>query len=223
MLFAGHMALAYLVNQPLKKKWRLTYSLPLLFCASILPDLDFIFSPFVPHHTLTHSLTFWSLICLVLIIVKRANGIPYAIGILSHFLIGDFITGNPTLFYGVSDQTFGNFTTMLSSEYGEDYAMLYPAAVDAVMVALFLIYAIVRKSIPPLFSFPIKHVLILGLVILSIVIGRLKSQILFVSLNQNEIIFCAYLLIVLSQIIFLACIVKGTTRHSIKQLTSADS
>ena len=109
MLFAGHMILAYFLNQILKRKWHFTYSLPLLFCASILPDLDFIFGPVIPHHTLTHSLTFWSALCLILILIKRLNGLPYVIAILSHFLIGDIITGNPTIFYGLSNQTFGNF------------------------------------------------------------------------------------------------------------------
>jgi LexA-binding, inner membrane-associated putative hydrolase len=116
MLFAGHMALAYFLNQTVSKKWKLSYSLPLLFCASILPDLDFILSPVIVHHTVTHSLTFWTAICLGLIIKMRINGVPYAMAILSHFLVGDIITGNPTLFYGFSNQTFGNFSTTLSSD-----------------------------------------------------------------------------------------------------------
>lgn len=223
MLFAGHMVLAYFLNQPLKKKWHITYSLPLLFCASILPDMDFIFSPIIAHHTITHSLTFWSLISLAIIIIKKLDGFPYVIAILSHFLIGDIITGNPTLFYGFSNETFGNFGTTIKSEYGKDYEMFYSAAVDAAMVGLFVMYALTKKNLPPLFSFPIKHVLILGLVVLSIFIGTLKTQILFAALNQNEIVYTAYLVIVLSQMIFLAIIMKGTTSVSVRQLTKADN
>jgi hypothetical protein len=223
MLFAGHMVLAYFLNQPLQKKWHITYSLPLLFCASILPDMDFIFSPIIAHHTVTHSLTFWSVICVALIIIKRLDGLPYVIAILSHFLIGDIITGNPPLFYGFSDQTFGNFSTTISSEYGKDYEMLYAAAVEVAVVGLFVIYTITKKNLPPLFSFPMKHVLVLGLVALSIFIGTLDTQIVFATTNQNEISYLAYLMILLCQIIFLAIFVKGTSRISVRQLTKPDT
>jgi hypothetical protein len=221
MLFAGHMVLAYFLNQPLQKKWHITYSLPLLFCASIVPDMDFIFSPIIAHHTVTHSLTFWSVICVALIIIKRLDGLPYVIAILSHFLIGDIITGNPPLFYGFSDQTFGNFSTTISSEYGKGYEMLYSAAVEVAMVGLFIMYSITKKNLAPLFSFPMKHVLILGLVVLSIFIGTLDSQIHFATTNQNKIAYSAYLMILLSEIFFLAISVRGTSRVSVRQLTKA--
>ena len=158
MLFAGHIILAYFINQGLKRKFQLYFSLPLLFTASILPDLDLLFSPIIPHHTLTHSLTFWSLICISLTIIKKRFALPYVIAILSHFLIGDVITGNPTLFYGLSNQTFGNIRSDFSSRYGADYAMLYQTLVEAVMVCMFVVYAMVNRNLPSIFSFPIKHV-----------------------------------------------------------------
>jgi hypothetical protein len=213
MLFAGHMVLAFFINQTVKKKIHFSYSLPLLFCASVLPDLDFLLSPVIPHHTLTHSLTFWFVICLALIIVKKRDGLPYALAILSHFLIGDIITGNPTLFYGLSNQTFGNFRSAMSLQYGEAYGMLYQASIEAIMVALFVAYVLGKKrGIPPLFSFPVKHVLIFGLIVLSILVGTIKNQILFVVSNQNEIIYSAYIIIVVSQLIFAATIVRGTMK-----------
>ena len=221
MLLAGHMVLAYLIIQIIKKKWHFTYSIPLVFCASILPDLDFIFGPIIPHHTLTHSLTFWAMLCLILILIKRFNGLPYVSAILSHFLIGDFITGNPTLFYGLSNQTFGNFRFNITSHYGEAYGMLYQAVVDAIMVGLFVGYVITRKNFPPLFSFPVKHVLIFGLVVILILVGSLKSQILYLAINQNDIVYSAYTIIVLSQVIFVGLVTKGTTTLSPRQFTRA--
>ncbi len=220
MLFAGHMVLAYFLNQALKRKFQLyfTFSLPLLFAASILPDLDFLFSPVIPHHTITHSLTFWSLICLALIIIKKQAALPYVIAVLSHFLIGDIITGNPTLFYGLSNQTFGNIRSDLSSLFGADYGMLYQALVEAAMVSMFVVYAISGRGVPSIFSFPMKHVLIFGIVLLLILVGTLKSQILFVVTNQNEIIYISYAIIVLSQMIFAAIITKGTIKISIRNV-----
>jgi hypothetical protein len=68
-----------------------------------------------------------------------------------------------------------------------------------------------------------KHVLILGLVVLSIFIGTLDSHILFATTNQNKITYSAYLMILLCQIIFLAIFVKGTSRVSVRQLTKPDT
>ena len=222
MLLAGHMVLAYFINQIIKKKWHFTYSIPLLFCASILPDLDFVFGPIIPHHTLTHSLTFWALLCVILISIKRLKGLPYVVAILSHFLIGDTITGNPTLFYGLTNQTFGNFRINIASQYGEAYGMLYQAAVDAIMVGSFVGYVIYRRNFPPLFSFPLKHVLILGLVVLLILVGTLKSQILYLTINQNDIVYSAYTIIVVSQVIFAAVITKGTRTMSLPQFMTTN-
>ena len=217
MFFAGHMALAYILNQMLKRRIKISFSLPLLFCASVLPDLDFMFSPAITHHTLTHSLTFWSLICLTILILRRFSGLPYVIAILSHFLIGDIITGNPALFYGLTNVTFGNFQASLSSEYGQPYAMLYQAAVEAIMVASFTVFGIARRNIPSLFTFPLKHVLILDLVVLLIVVGTLKTQLVYVTVNQNPIIYIVYAIIILSQIVFAAVITKGTKRICLRQ------
>jgi hypothetical protein len=149
--------------------------------------------------------------------------VPYIIAILSHFLIGDIITGNPPLFYGFSDQTFGNFSTTISSEYGKGYEMLYSATVEVAMVGLFVMYTITKKNLAPLFSFPMKHVLILGLVVLSIFIGTLDSQIHFATTSQNNIAYSAYLMILFAQIFFLAISVRGTSRVSVRQLTKAGS
>lgn len=219
MLIAGHMVLAYFLTQPFVKKWHIQYSLPLLLAAAVLPDLDFIFYPIVTHHTLTHSITFWSLICVGLILIRRPEGLPYVVAIMSHFLIGDLITGNPTLLYGFSDQTFGNFRSAIISQFGQDIGMLYWSAVDAIMVCLFGLYAVWKKNIPSIFSFSLRHVLVLGIVVLTIFVGTLKSQILYVTQSQNEITYAAYAMIILSQIVFAVIIIRGTKRNSLKVLT----
>ena len=163
------------------------------------------------------------MLCLILVLIKRLNGLPYVVAILSHFLIGDIITGNPTLFYGLSNQTFGNFRINIAYQYGEAYGMLYQAAVDAIMIGLFVGHVITRKNFPPLFSFPVKHVLIFGLVVLLILVGTLKSQILYLAINQNDIVYSAYTIIIVSQVIFAAVNTKGTTTISLRQFTRADN
>src|SRR5207244_11631347 len=99
------MILSYFVN---RTSWmnKITYSLPLIFAASILPDTDFIFSPFFPHQTITHSLTLWVLLYAPLLIIKKWRILPYFAATLSHFLLGDFITCDSLLFYGLFYQFF---------------------------------------------------------------------------------------------------------------------
>lgn len=216
MLIAGHMVLAYFLTQLFVKRWHIHYSLPLLLAAAVLPDLDFIFFPIVTHHTLTHSITFWLPICVGLILIKRLEGIPYVVAIMSHFLIGDIITGNPTLLYGFSDQTFVNFRSAIISQFGQEIGMLYWSAVDAIMVCLFGLYAVWKKNIPSIFLFSLKHVLVLGIVVLAIFIGTLKSQLLYVSQSQNEITYAAYAMIILSQTVFAVMMIRGTERNSLR-------
>jgi hypothetical protein len=96
--------------------------------------------------------------------------------------------------------------------------MLYRTGVEALMVTLFAVNAVVKRNVPPLFSFPLKHVLILGIVALSIFIGTLKNQILFLNLNPNEIVYFAYCVSLLSQLIFVVIIIKGTSRVFLTQL-----
>ena len=90
------------------------------------------------------------------------------------------------------------------------------------MVAVFAMYVIIRKNMPSLFSFPVKHVLILALVVILILVGTLKGQILYVSMNQDNVVYTSYTIIVLSQLIFVAVIMKGTT-PSIRQVTKAEN
>ena len=63
-------------------------------------------------------------------------------------------------------------------------------------------YVIIRKNMPSLFSFPVKDVLFFGFVVILILVGTLKGQILFVSINQNNVVYGAYVIIILSQVIF---------------------
>src|SRR5437867_9659526 len=156
------MILSYFVN---RTSWmnKITYSLPLIFPASILTDTDFIFSPFFPHQTITHSLTLWVLLYAPLLIIKKWKILPYFGATLSHFLIGDIITGNPPLLYGLSDQTFGLPKPWLSDPSVPEYGILFRATFEPIMVLIFVIVIVHRKNIYSFFSqsYELKHLLIL--------------------------------------------------------------
>lgn len=213
MFFAGHMILAYILNRILIKNTDLAYSLPLIFAASILPDLDFLFHPIFAHHTITHSITFWAIFYIPIFVLKRWAAVPYIIATFSHFLLGDIITGTPTLFYGVSDQIFGAFRPWFVMYFGgNSYGTLYQAIVDAMMVGLFLGVTLLKRDLHPLFSgfYNIKHILLLGMIIFIVLLGAFKNQLVSDLNRHNDILYLAYGIIAISQIIFLITLLKGT-------------
>ena len=218
MFFAGHMILSYFVN---RTSWmnKITYSLPLIFAASILPDTDFIFSPFFPHQTITHSLTLWVLLYAPLLIIKKWKILPYFAATLSHFLIGDIITGNPPLLYGLSDQTFGLPKPWLSDSSVPEYGILFRAIVEAIMVLIFMIVIIYRKDIRSFFSgaYDVKHILVLGIVVFVVFLGGFRSDVVYVLSAHREILYLAYGIVGISEIVFVLLLLKGTSKTQISE------
>lgn len=214
------MILAYFLNRILLKNTNLTsYSLPLIFAASILPDLDFVFHPLFVHHTITHSITFWALFYIPIFIFKRLAAVPYIIATFSHFLIGDIITGTPMLFYGLSDQTFGTFRPWFVMYFGDNsYGTLYQAIVDAMMVTIFLCVALLKRDVHQLFSgfYNIKHILLLDVVIFIVLLGAFKNQIVSDLNRHNDMLYLADGIIAISQFVFLIVLLKGTYGKKLK-------
>lgn len=196
----------------------MTYSLPLLFVAALLPDVDFLFQPFVTHHSITHSATFWSLIYIPLAVFFRLRILPYAIATYSHFLIGDVITGNPPLLYGLSDQTFGTIRPWIDENLGWTFGVLYQALVDVIMIASFIV--VTRSKNRDLRSDTLSssnplHLLILVIVIFAIFFGAYKSD-LVLALHQIpqvqsdiDVLYIGYGVIVASHAIFTIWLLKG--------------
>lgn len=202
-------------------KEKITYSLPLVFVASMLPDLDFFFLPTFPHHTITHSVTFWSAIYLPLLAIFRLKVIPYLVATFSHFLIGDIVTGNPPLFYGISDQQFALARPWIAQHYGESTGVMFQTVIDLVMIIAFVAYAFVKKSIPSFFtsSYDLKHIMILIAVVFVIFFGAYKNDIVYLlqrsSESQQEILYIGLGVLALSHAAFLATMIVGTKRPAL--------
>lgn len=81
-------------------------NLPLLFAASVLPDIDLLFR-FLTHRGPTHSFITISVLMIPLFVIYRKKAIPYYAALLSHVLIGDFFTGGVELFWPLSHNLFG--------------------------------------------------------------------------------------------------------------------
>jgi membrane-bound metal-dependent hydrolase YbcI (DUF457 family) len=81
-------------------------NLPLLFVVSVLPDIDLI-PLFIMHRGPTHSLVVITLLSLPFLVVYRKQMIPYYLVLLSHVLIGDFITGGAQMLWPLSENRYG--------------------------------------------------------------------------------------------------------------------
>jgi len=143
------MALAYLINRTASAAGRYRsksgqISIVLLFIAAIVPDADFIFYGLIGHHTVTHSIIFWSVAYLPLFLRWRMKILPYYLATLSHIL-GDLLLGKPPAFYGLWDQPVGPAYDYAVANLSQAEFMLARSLLDFSAVVLFLI---VRKRDP---------------------------------------------------------------------------
>jgi membrane-bound metal-dependent hydrolase YbcI (DUF457 family) len=107
MYAVGHLALGYLSGKATSKLLNVSVNLPLLFVASIIPDIDLLI-PGLEHRGPTHSLIISVLIFIPLAIYYRKKAIPYFIAITQHALIGDYLTsGGIQLLWPLNSTHYG--------------------------------------------------------------------------------------------------------------------
>ncbi len=98
--------MGYLVGKGSSKLANVKLNLPLLFAASVLPDVDLLLS-FLMHRGPTHSLITITALMIPFFIIYRKQAIPYYAALLSHIFLGDYFTGGIELFWPVSHGWFG--------------------------------------------------------------------------------------------------------------------
>lgn len=110
MYAVGHLALGYLTGKATSKLLNVNVNIPLLFLASIIPDIDLLI-PGLQHRGPTHSLIVSILIFIPLVAYYGKRAVPYFVALTQHSLIGDYITGggiqllwplNSTHYYGLT-------------------------------------------------------------------------------------------------------------------------
>jgi membrane-bound metal-dependent hydrolase YbcI (DUF457 family) len=106
MFAIGHFALGYLFGKGSSKLAHVKVNLPLLFAASVLPDIDLILR-FIMHRGPTHSIITITVFMVPFFILYRKQAIPYFAALLSHILVGDFFTGGIQLFWPLSSSNYG--------------------------------------------------------------------------------------------------------------------
>jgi membrane-bound metal-dependent hydrolase YbcI (DUF457 family) len=98
--------LGYIVGRGSSKLAGVKVNLPLLFAASVLPDVDLLLR-FLMHRGPTHSLITLTVLMIPFLVIYRKQAIPYYEALLSHVFIGDFFTGGIELLWPVSHDWFG--------------------------------------------------------------------------------------------------------------------
>ena len=135
------MAIAYLLGKGSSKGLRVKINIPMLLVLSILPDIDIIFDFLTGsqiHRGPTHSIIVAALAFIPIFIIFHKKAIPYFLALISHPLIGDFLTGGRLqLFWPLSTNEYG------LHELGGPYIDIFSPANIALEVSLFIVATLV--------------------------------------------------------------------------------
>jgi membrane-bound metal-dependent hydrolase YbcI (DUF457 family) len=111
LLAVGHLGLGYLLGKGSSKLLGKKVNVPLIFALSVIPDADILISQLIGfdiHRGPMHSIIILTVAFLPAFAIYRRGSLPYFLAVLSHPLIGDFITGGPVrLLWPVSMEPFG--------------------------------------------------------------------------------------------------------------------
>jgi len=107
MYAVGHFALGYLTGKVAAKSLDVKINLPLLFLASVFPDID-ILIPGLVHRGPLHSVILFCLVFLPIFAIYKKRAAPYFVAVIQHIIIGDYlIGGNLQLLWPLTTSTYG--------------------------------------------------------------------------------------------------------------------
>jgi hypothetical protein len=92
MYAVGHFALGYLTGKLTSKSLGVNVNLPLLFLASVFPDVDIVI-PGLAHRGPLHSVVLFCLVFLPIFAIYKKRAAPYFVAVIQHILIGDYLIG----------------------------------------------------------------------------------------------------------------------------------
>ena len=106
MYAVGHLALGYLSGKAASKILNVNVNIPLLFLASVLPDIDLLI-PGLEHRGPLHSVIVFCLLFFPIFIFFGKRAIPYFVAPVQHILIGDYLTGGTQLLWPITTNWYG--------------------------------------------------------------------------------------------------------------------
>ena len=105
MYLLGHMALGYLTGRVVSVFTKKDFNTLVIFFVSISPDIDIVI-PNLLHRGPTHSVIL-VLVFFIPIFIFYKEGFPYLVALLSHSLVGDYLTRpGCMLFWPLSNEWF---------------------------------------------------------------------------------------------------------------------
>jgi membrane-bound metal-dependent hydrolase YbcI (DUF457 family) len=114
MFAVGHLALGYLSGKATSNILNVKTDLPLLFVASIIPDIDLLI-PGHLHRGFAHSAVVSSLIFLSAYLLWGKRVTPYFAALATHSVIGDYLTnGGVQLLWPIDYSWYGGFVELAS-------------------------------------------------------------------------------------------------------------
>ncbi len=105
MYAVGHFALGYLTGKLTSKSLNVNINLPLVFLASVFPDIDLLI-PGLYHRGPLHSVIVYCLLFLPIFLLYRKRAAPYFVAVIQHLIIGDYITGGTQLLWPASNYMY---------------------------------------------------------------------------------------------------------------------
>ena len=106
MYAVGHFALGYLTGKIASKSLAVKINLPLLFLASVFPDIDLLI-PGLEHRGPLHSVVVFCFLFIPMFLLYKKRAVPYFVAVIQHSIIGDFLTGGTQLLWPVSLDMYG--------------------------------------------------------------------------------------------------------------------
>jgi hypothetical protein len=107
MYAVGHFALGYLTGKLTSKSLGVNINLPLLFLASVFPDIDLVI-PGLVHRGPLHSVVLFCLVFLPIFAVYKKRAAPYFVALIQHIIIGDYLIGGDLqLLWPLSSNMYG--------------------------------------------------------------------------------------------------------------------
>lgn len=92
MYAVGHFALGYLTGKLAAKSLDVNINFPLLFLASVFPDIDLLI-PGLEHRGPLHSVILFCLVFLPIFAIYKKRAAPYFVAVIQHIIIGDYLIG----------------------------------------------------------------------------------------------------------------------------------
>jgi membrane-bound metal-dependent hydrolase YbcI (DUF457 family) len=207
----GHLALGYLTGKASGELLKQKINIPLILTVSIIPDIDMLIPGFY-HGGPTHSIVLLLAFAFPAILLWKTQTIPYVLALLTHPLIGDYLTRYNTVM-GV--QLFFPITSNWYSAGSEAYRQLY-TYIELALFVVFLIALLATRDIvtltkprlsnllltiplltaalPVFFQFPIRvpptliipHLILIALLTIPIIIDIIHASARSIKVSRSN-------------------------------------